>query len=273
MSRSLTLYGLQSRHGGLIVVRMRIAYRQQLDQFAHDLINLCDLTRDTMAKASDALLRSSLASAEDALSNADQLEEIRLRCEVQAVELLALETPLARDLRQVVSSIYIVEDFSRMGALGMHVANAARRRHPEPVVPAEFQGYIQELARLVDEMTDKIRQILIDPNADIALDLASDDDAVDDLHHHLMRILTARPWKYSARNAVDLALLSRFYERFADHTVNVAARIVYLSSGLQPKEYLRKRKHDEIEADVERRWMELERQFSSRQINPGTQGH
>ena len=55
--------------------------------------------------------------------------------------------------------------------------------------------------------------------------------------------------------------------------MNVAARIVYLSSGLQPKEYMRKRKHDEIEADVERRWMELERQFSSRQINPGTQGH
>lgn len=240
---------------------MRMAYRQQLDQFAHDLIILCDLTKNTMAEASDALVRSSLATAESALSNADQLEEVRHRCEIQAVELLALETPLARDLRQVVSSIYIVEDFSRMGALGMHVANAARRRHPDPVVPEELRGFITELARLVDEMSDKIRQILISPNADIALDLASDDDAVDDLHHHIMRILTARPWPYTARQAVDLALLSRFYERYADHTVNVAARIVYLSSGLQPDEYIQKRKHEEIEADVERRWAELERQF------------
>ena len=60
-----------------------------------------------------------------------------------------------------------------------------------------------------------------------------------------------------------MALLSRFYERYADHTVNVAARVVYLSSGLQPEEYIRKRKQEEIEADVERRWMELEKQFRS----------
>lgn len=252
---------LQSNPIGLIVVRMRTSYRQQLDEFAHDLITLCDLTKDTMSKASDALLRDSLASAESALSNADQLEEVRIRCEVQAVELLALETPLARDLRQVVSSIYIVEDFARMGALGMHVANAVRRRHPDPVVPEEFTGFIKELSRLVENMSDKIRQILITPDADIALDLASDDDAVDDLHHHIMRILTSRPWPHSARNAVDLALLSRFYERYADHTVNVAARLVYFSSGLQPEEYIRKREHEEIEADVERRWAELERQF------------
>ena len=246
---------------------MRIAYRQQLDEFAHDLIILCDLTKDTMTKASQALLQSSLASAESALSNADQLEEVRMRCEVQAVELLALETPLARDLRQVVSSIYIVEDFARMGALGMHVANAVRRRHPDAVVPEELSGFIREMSRLVSDMSDKIRQILISPDADIALDLASDDDAVDDLHHHIMRVLTARPWPYTARNAVDLALLSRFYERYADHTVNVAARIVYLSSGLQPEEYIRKRNREEIEADVERRWAELERQFR-RHSNP-----
>lgn len=242
---------------------MRMAYRQQLDQFAHDLIILCDLTKDTMTKATEALVNTSLASAEAALSNADQLEEVRLRCEVQAVELLALETPVARDLRQVVSSIYIVEDFSRMGALGMHVASAARRRHPEPVVPADLQGFVKELGRLVTNMSDKIREVLIAPDADIALALSSDDDAVDDLHHHIMGLLTVREWPYSAREAVDLGLLSRFYERYADHTVNVAARVVYLSSGLQPEEYIRKRKQEEIEADVERRWVELEKQFRS----------
>src|SRR5699024_1176363 len=145
-----------------------MAYRQQLDQFAHDLIILCDLTTDTMTKATEALVNTSLASAEAALSNADQLEEIRLRCEAPAVALLALDTPLARDLRQVVSSIYIVEDFSRMGALGMHVATAARRRPPEPVVPADLQGFVKELGRLVAEMSAKIREVLIAPDADIA---------------------------------------------------------------------------------------------------------
>lgn len=240
---------------------MRTAYRQQLDEFAHDLIVLCDLTKDTLVKASDAVIRTSLASAEAALSNADQLEEVRIKCEAQAVQLLALETPVARDLRQVVSSIYIVEDFTRMGALAMHVANSVRRRHPEPTVPDEMLGFIREMSRLGADMTDRIRAILIDPNPDHAVELGTEDDAVDDLHHHIMRTLTSRPWPYSTREAVDLALLSRFYERYADHTVNVAARIIYLASGLQPEEFLQKREQEEIEADVERRWAELERQF------------
>lgn len=240
---------------------MRTAYRQQLDEFAHDLIVLCDLTKDTLVKASDAVIRTSLASAESALSNAEKLEEVRLRCESQAVHLLALETPVARDLRQVVSSIYIVEDFTRMGALAMHVATSVRRRHPDPTVPDDMLGFVREMARLSTDMTDRTRGILIDPNPEHAVELATEDDAVDDLHHHIMRTLTSRPWPHTTRHAVDLALLSRFYERYADHTVNVASRIIYLASGLQPEEYLQKREQEEIEADVERRWAELERQF------------
>ncbi|ANE04769.1 phosphate signaling complex protein PhoU [Corynebacterium crudilactis] len=242
---------------------MRTAYRQQLDEFAHDLIILCDLTKECMESATDALLRTSLASAEKALGVADQLDEIRLRCESQAVELLALETPVARDLRQVVSSIYIVEEITRMGALAMHVANSVRRRYPDPVIPEEMRGYFKEMARITSDMTDHIRQILINPEPDLALKMAESDDAIDDLHQHIMRVLTLRPWPHSTKSAVDLTLLSRFYERYADHTVNVAARIIYLSTGLHPEEYLQKREQQEAEEDMEKRWAALERQFRS----------
>lgn len=240
---------------------MRTAYRQQLDEFAHDLIILCDLTKECMDKATDALLRTSLASAESALGNAEKLEELRTGCESQAVELLALETPVARDLRQVVSSIYIVEEITRMGALAMHVASSVRRRYPDPVIPEDMRGYFKEMARLAADMTDHIRQILIQPEPDLALEMAESDDAVDDLHQHIMRILTLRPWPHSTKSAVDLTLLSRFYERYADHTVNVAARIIYLSTGLHPEEYMEKREQQKAEADMEKRWAELERQF------------
>lgn len=214
-----------------------------------------------MAKASDALLRASLQSAEDALSNAEQLSEVKSRCEDQAVELLALETPVARDLRQVISSIYIVEDFDRMGALAMHVASAARRRHPEHALPDDVVGFFKEMSRLVADMSDKIRDVLIEPNTDIALALSTDDDAVDDLQQHMLRMITLRPWPHSTREAVDIALLARFFERYADHTVNVASRIVYLSTGMRPEEYLQRRADEEIEAQAEKRWQELENQF------------
>lgn len=251
---------------------MRIAYREHLDNFAHDLIVMCDTVRSIMTNASAALLDASLEPAEDAISYAEPLEEIRARCEDRAVQLLALEGPVARDLRQVVSSIYIVEDFDRMAALAMHIAKAARRRHPEHAIPVQLLGYFKEMARLVEEMGEKTRDILVDPNADVALVLNEDDDAVDDLNEYMLTMLTMREWEHTTREAVDVALLSRYYERYADHCVNVAARIVYLTSGLTPDEYTEKKERDRADADIAARFAELERQFSDRGHRPPPAG-
>lgn len=240
---------------------MRTVYREHLDAFAHDLLVMCDTVRSIMDKASEALLTASLEKAEDALSIADPLEDIRIRCEERAVQLLALESPVASDLRQVVSSIYIVEDFSRMAALAMHIAKTARRRHPDPVLPEPVKGYVEEMVRLVREMGEKTHDLLVDPDADVALVLSQDDDAVDDLNDFLLNMLTQREWKYSTREAVDLALLTRFYERYADHCVNVAARIVYLITGLMPTEYKKKMESDRADKELNERFEALERQF------------
>lgn len=251
---------------------MRIAYREHLDNFAHDLIVMCDTVRSIMTNASAALLDAYLEPAEDAISYAEPLEEIRARCEDRAVQLLALEGPVARDLRQVVSSIYIVEDFDRMAALAMHIAKAARRRHPEHAIPVQLLGYFKEMARLVEEMGEKTRDLLVDPNADVALVLNEDDDAVDDLNEYMLTMLTMREWEHTTREAVDVALLSRYYERYADHCVNVAARIVYLTSGLTPDEYTEKKERDRADADIAARFAELERQFSDRGHRPPPAG-
>lgn len=120
---------------------MRAAYREQMDNFSHDLIIMSDNVHSLMTLASQALVESALQPAEEALSMRDELDELRARCEDRAVSLLALENPMAKDLRQVISSIYIVEDYYRMGRLAQHIAESARRRHPEPVVPNEILGY------------------------------------------------------------------------------------------------------------------------------------
>lgn len=244
------------------VIGMRAAFQERLDDFAHDLIVLCDHVRTAMSSASTALFECDLALAEEALSMPDELEEIRLRCEDLAVKLLALEAPLARDLRQVVSSIYIVDELARMGALALHIARVSRRRHPHSAVPEKIFPYFKEMARLNLEMLDKVRDLLVTPDADVALVLTTDDDSVDDLHDHLMMMLTRRDWPYSTVEAVDVTLLSRYYERFADHTVNMASRIVYLTSGLTPSEYVKKREEDRAEADWDRRFKEIEARFN-----------
>ena len=240
---------------------MRTAYREQLDTFAHDLIVMSDLVDAVMDKTATALLTAQLQPAEEALSAADDLEDIRLRCEERAVALLALQNPLAKDLRQVVSSIYIVEDLHRMGELAMHIARAARRRHPESVIPAQFLGYFEEYARLSKEMLARTRDVLIDADADVALTLTEDDDAIDDINTHLLSLVTRNNWPGTAREAVEMALLSRFFERFSDHCVNVAARIVFLTTGLIPEEYQAKQARDLDRQAIDARFAQLERQF------------
>ncbi len=219
---------------------MRIAYRERLDAFAHDLIIMCDMVGEIMGEASDALLRASLESAEAALSRREALDEVRVRCTDLAVELLALEGPVAGDLRQIISSIYIVEDFDRMAALAMHIARTARDHHPEQALPGELMGHFEEYVRLVRDMTAKTRDLLVRPDADVAVKLAREDDGVDELDRQILSLLTRQEWAHSTRAAVDAALLSRYYERYADHCVGVAARIVYLTTGLRPAEYLRR---------------------------------
>ncbi|KQB83953.1 phosphate signaling complex protein PhoU [Corynebacterium lowii] len=217
---------------------MRTAYREHLDAFSHDLVVMCDLVDAVMTKASRALLRASLQSAEDALSTEEEVAEIASRCEARAVELLALEGPVARDLRQVVSSIYIVEDFRRMGALAMHIASTARRRHPAPVIPEDQRDNFERFAQLVADMAAQTRELLLEPDAQAAVALSKDDDSVDAVQQRVMGMLNQEQWQGTVTQAVDATLISRYYERYADHCVSVAARVIYLSTGMTRSEYL-----------------------------------
>ena len=220
---------------------MRAAYREQLDNFAHDLIIMSTTVHRLMTLASQALIEASLQPAEEAVSLRDELDEVRTRCEDRAVSLLALENP--------------------MGRLSQHIATSARRRHPEPVVPAEIMGYFEEYTRLVLDMSAGLKDILITRDPELALRLTEDDDAVDDINHHLLRMLTQREWKGTVRQAVETSQLSRYYERFADHCAAAAGRIIYLATGLDPDRYMRKRDQEQRDAEMEARMAELERQF------------
>ena len=240
---------------------MRTAYREHLDNFSHDLIIMCDTVKEVMSNASDALLNKSLDAAEEAISLNEELDELRSRCEERAVSLLALENPMAKDLRQVVSSIYIVEDFNRMGQLSRHIAKAARRRHPDSVIPEDYQGIFKEMVRLVLEMSDTIKEILVNPDPDLALELSTDDDAVDDLNAHILNVLTQRQWKGTVREAVETAQITRYFERYADHCVEVAGRMIYLVTGLVPDKYQEKIKQEAREAEFDKRMADLEKQF------------
>jgi phosphate transport system protein len=215
---------------------MRTAYHEQLDALTEQLGEMCGLAGVAMERATQALLQADLALAEQVISEHDQITARSARAEEAAFVLLALQAPVAGDLRAIVSSIQMVADVDRMGALALHVAKISRRRHPHPALPEEVNGYFAEMGRVAVELGNAAQEAVVSRDPDKATRLREEDDAMDDLHKHLFSVLMDRDWKHGVMAAVDVTLLSRFYERFADHAVEIGRRVFFQATGKLPED-------------------------------------
>ena len=215
---------------------MRTAYHEQLDALTDQLGEMCGLAGVAMERATQALLQADLVLAEQVITGHEQMTTMSAKAEESAFALLALQAPVAGDLRAIVSSIQIVADVDRMGALALHVAKIARRRHPQHALPEEVNGYFAEMGRVAVELGNSAQEVLVTRDPEKAARIREEDDAMDDLHRHLFTVLMDREWKHGVAAAVDVTLLGRFYERFADHAVEVARRVIFQVTGKHPDE-------------------------------------
>ncbi|CAN1549300.1 PhoU Phosphate uptake regulator [Mycobacteriaceae bacterium] len=215
---------------------MRIAYHEQLDALTRQLAEMCRMAGIAMERATQALLQADLALAEQVIGDHENIIAASARAEEAAFVLLALQAPVAGDLRAIVGSIQIVADVERMGALALHVAKIARRRHPRHALPEEVNGYFAEMGRIAVELGNSAREVLLSRDPDQARLIREEDDAMDDLHRHLFSVMMDREWKHGVAAAVDVTLLGRFYERFADHAVEISRRVIFQVTGRLPEE-------------------------------------
>lgn len=213
---------------------MRDAYQEQLDGLAEILSVMCGQVADALEKATRALLEADLQLAEEVISGDALVDETRSTAEERALALLALQAPVATDLRIVVSAIHGAGDIERMGDLALHVAQAARRRHPRPVLPPEVAPYFAEMGRIGVDLARKAGEMIRTRDLEQATAMETEDDAMDDLHRHLFTVLMGRSWPHGVGPAVDITLLGRFYERYADHAVALGRRIVFIVTGQMP---------------------------------------
>ena len=214
---------------------MRAAYAEQLSDLAGELAAMCGKAEIAMQLATQSLLQADLPLAEQVISEDEQIDQLRAECEEKAFALLALQAPVAGDLRTVVSGLHIVSDIERMGDLALHVAKIARRRHPEHVLPEDVRGYFVEMGNVAVALASSARKVLLTRDPEQAARLEDEDDAMDDLHRHLFSLMMDREWPHGVAAAVDVTLLGRFYERFADHAVQVARRVIFLVTGEMPE--------------------------------------
>ncbi|MGW0005041.1 phosphate signaling complex protein PhoU [Nocardia grenadensis] len=213
---------------------MRVIYNEQMADLAHLLGEMAGIAGSAMDRATQALLQADLSLAEQVIGEGDRIAEMIADAEEKSFALLALQAPVAGDLRQVVSAIQIVNDVNRMSTLALHVAKVARRRHPNHALPEAVNGYFAEMGRIAVSMGNGAQEVLDTRDPERAAQLNQDDEAMDDLHRHLFTLLMDREWKYGVAAAVDVTLLGRYYERFADHAVEIGRRVIFLVTGVLP---------------------------------------
>jgi phosphate transport system protein len=213
---------------------MRTAYQERLSELSEQLGEMCGLAGAAMEGATQALLQADLVLAEQIISDHEKIAALSTQAEENAFILLALQAPVAGDLRAIVGAIQMVADIDRMGTLALHVAKLARRRHPQHALPEEVNGYFAEMGRVAVELGNSAQEVLLSHDPEKAASILEEDDAMDDLHRHLFTVLMDREWRHGVAAAVDVTLLGRYYERFADHAVEVARRVIFQATGEFP---------------------------------------
>ena len=159
---------------------------------------------------------------------------MQTKAEEAAFILLALQAPVAGDLRMVVATMQNLANAERMGGLAVHVAKLARRRHPDHTLPEEVNAYFAEMGKIAVDLGNSAKDVVLSRDPEQAAQIRRDDDAMDELHRHLFIVLMDRDWKHGVTAAVDVTLLGRFYERFADHAVEIGRRVIFEATGEPP---------------------------------------
>ena len=213
---------------------MRDLYHDELDQIGASLVAMTHLAGTAMQRATEALLAGDLAGAEHVVSDDTAIDALRADLEARTFLLLSLQQPVATDLRVLVTTLHLVADLERMGDLALHVAKVARMRHPDIAVPAELRDVISQMGAVALSLVDKVAEVIKGRDVQLAQAIEAEDDSMDGLHRKLFTELLSDTWTHGIEAAIDMTLLGRYYERYADHAVGVARRIVFIATGAMP---------------------------------------
>ena len=210
---------------------MRDLFQEELVGINQDVSQMADLVSKAINKATESLLFSDREIAERVIESDVLLNDLAAALDERCTVLTAKQQPVATELRSILASMRIASSMERMGDLAVHVAKSARLRYPARAVPDELVETFRTLGHLAEELTLQLSRLVTNPDVTLAQEIQKADDKVDALHRELFRIVLSPDWSHGVEAAVDVTLLSRYYERFADHAVSVARRIIHVLTG------------------------------------------
>jgi len=210
---------------------MREVFQQELREVQDRLVEIASLVAVSIDNATRAFTESDVSLAETVIADDDKIDVAAAELDELAINILARQQPVARDLRIVVSALRISASLERMGDLSEHIAQLARYRFPDKVVPKSLRPIFAEMGMLDVEIARKLVELLTTEDVRIAEEIRNDDDKIDALHLRVFDKVLGETWSGHAVDTVDATLASRYHERFGDHAVSIAKKVQYLATG------------------------------------------
>ncbi len=215
---------------------IRKSFHQALDEIRHDIVRLAGMVTEALGRATAALLDGDLRVAEEIIANDDVLDTLTLDIEERCYQLLALQQPMAVDLRAVVTAVRLTAEIERSGDLVVNIMKASRRLYGVEI-PPKLRGLIERMGEQVHRIFRLAIDAYVERDDSLAAALDDLDDAVDELHVDYIQAIfeTHETGVPVLQASVQLALVGRFYERIADHAVNIGERVRYMVTGWLPE--------------------------------------
>lgn len=210
---------------------MREVFHQSLEDVQSRLVDISDLVATAIDKATRAFATSDVTLAEEVIGDDALIDEQALELDELAIEILARQQPVARDLRIVVTALRVSASLERMGDMAGHIAQLSRYRFPERAIPKGLKSTFTRMGELDVEMARTLTELLRTQDLRLADAILTLDDDVDALHASVFEKVLGESWRGEATATVDATLASRYHERFADHAVSVARKVLYLATG------------------------------------------
>ena len=210
---------------------IRSVFQDELDGVSQTLFELSVMVSDSMAKATRAIMEKNLQLAEEVISYDENIDTVQHDLDARIIDIIARQQPVASDLRALVTALRMSADLERMGDLAHHVAKVVRLRHPAPAVPDAVANLIEAMGVAAEKIATKTGVVISTRDTVMAAQVEKDDDEMDLLHRQLISALIAPTWEHGVETAIDLTLLGRYYERYADHAVSVSRRVIFLVTG------------------------------------------
>ena len=197
---------------------IRSVFQDELDGVSQSLVDLTEMVAHSIFKATTSVLTSDLKLAEEVIATDDHIDNFQHDLDARIIDIIARQQPVASDLRALVTALRMSADLERMGDMAHHIAKISRLCHPDSAVPTEL-------------ITNKTGTVIATRDTEMALEVERDDDEIDKLHRQLIGTLVDPKWPHGVETAINLTLLGRYYERYADHAVSVSRRVYFLVTG------------------------------------------